>query len=354
MTRRLFSSTIMILLLCGAGGFAQDRISPLSDFMYNRRDFPRYEEMKEEKDPQKLAALLIEFQQSRPINRLLPFILQDYQAAIVDLMNNQEWDKALAMAEAFQSALPTDKDVEDEEIPVGVEEFMEQLRDARLRMQQVFLNVYYLSGNWAKAAEIQRQLHSNSPTVQSAQLLADIYLKMENYDGYLGLANELMQEFPIDQPRGFDIASQVLDLHLQRGDIPAATQIYRNLMDVYSDRLPEGLTDAQWNPVRATAWMLLAQEPFASKDFQRALEMFENAVKAAPTNGDAWYYIGMIKWQLEGQTVAVEPFARSVVLAGASAASARQFLEQIHKAENEDSLDGLDEVLAKAKADLGI
>jgi hypothetical protein len=42
------------------------------------------------------------------------------------------------------------------------------------------------------------------------------------------------------------------------------------------------------------------------------------------------------------------------VLNKASAATARKNLEQIHKAKNEDSLDGLDDILAKAKASLGI
>ena len=61
MTRRLVSSMIIILLLCGINGFAQEKISLLSDFMYTRRDVPRYEEIKKETDPQKLAALLIDF-----------------------------------------------------------------------------------------------------------------------------------------------------------------------------------------------------------------------------------------------------------------------------------------------------
>ena len=353
MARRLVSSTIMILLLCGAGGFAQDGISPLSDFMY-RRDLTRYEEMKEEKDPQKLAAMLIEFLKERPFNRLLPFIVQDYRVAIIGHLGKQEWDQAISMAEKLLAVLPSDKEVEDEDIPLGVEEFMEQLRDARLAMQQIFLNAYYSSGNWQKAAEIQEQFHAAAPSIQGTLLLADIYLRMENFDKYLENAKIIMAEFPIDQPQGFDMAYQTLQVHRHRKDDSAVMEIYRKLMDVYGDKLPEGLTEAQWNPERATAYMLFALETYRSKDFPKSLELFERAVKADPTNGDAWFYIGMCKWQLEGQDGAVEPFAKSVALNRATAANARQFLEQIHKAKNNDSLDGLDEILAKAKADLGI
>jgi tetratricopeptide (TPR) repeat protein len=125
-------------------------------------------------------------------------------------------------------------------------------------------------------------------------------------------------------------------------------------MDAYGDKLPEGLNEAQWNPHRVTAYQLLAQEPYTKKDYPKALEMFEKVVKADPKNGDAYYYIGMCKWQIEGQEGAIDPLAKSVVLNNSTAARARQNLEQIHKAKNNDSLDGLDAILAKAKSSLGI
>jgi len=177
---------------------------------------------------------------------------------------------------------------------------------------------------------------------------------MQNYDKYLENSKKLMSEFPVTQAKGFNIAFTSAQIYMQKNDIPAATALYRRLMETYGDKLPEGLTEAQWNPHRVTAYSLLAQEPYASKDYRKALEMFERVVKADPRNGDAYYYIGLCKWQLDGQDSAVDPLARSVVLNGASAARARQNLEQIHKAKNNDSLDGLDEILARAKSGLGI
>ena len=354
MTQRLVSSTIMVLLLCSAIGFTQEKVSPLSDYMYNRRDLPRYEEIKKETDPQKLAGLLIEFMKERPINRLLPYIIPAYQNAIAAHINKQEWDRALSLVESMQAALPTDKAVADEEIPVGVDEFMKQLQDARQTMRQLALTVYYSSKNWAKAAELQEQLYKAAPSLQGLQLLADIYQQMQNTDKYLEVAQKIMAEAPISQPLGFSTTYQILQMRLQKNDIPGATELYGRLMDAYGDKLPQGVSEADWNQERARAYSLLAQDPYAKKDFRRALELFERVVKADPTNGDAYYYIGLCKWQIDGQDSAVEPLAKSVVLNKASAARSRQNLEQIHKAKNNDSLDGLDEVLAKAKSSLGI
>ena len=353
MTRRLVSSTIMVLLLCGTVGFAQEKISPLSDYMY-KRDFPRYEEIKKETDPQKLAGMLVELMKDRPINRVLPYIIQDYRTIVVGYLDKKEWDRALSLIEEFKAVLPTDKAVEDEEIPVGVEEFMQNLRHARTVMDPLVLSAYYSSGNWTKAAELQEQLYAAAPSIQGVQLLADIYMRMENFDKYLENAAKIISEFTISKPEGFDAAYKTLQIYRQKNDMPSIIDISRKIMDVYGDRLPEGIAEAQWNPERVSAFMLFAQEPYQAKDFPKAMELFERVLKSDPKNGDAWYYIGMCKWNIEGQDGAVEPFAKSVVLNGATAATARQRLEQIHKAKNKDSLDGLDEILAQAKTDLGI
>jgi len=362
MTRKLVSLTIMILFLCCVSGFAlQDKISLLSDYQYTKRDLPKYEEIKKEKDPQKLAGQLLAFLKERPINRLINYIAQDYQNAIVDLLNKKEWDRAIQMAEQMQSALVSDKAVDqavaDGDVTIvdkNVDEFKQQVRQARRTMQQSILSAYFSSGNWAKAAEIQEQLYKAAPSTQGVELLAQIYLQMPNYDKYLENAKKLMTEYPVTQPKGFDAAFTSVQIYMQKNDTAAATDLYKKLTDAYGDKLPEGLTAAQWNPHLVTAYQLLAQEPYSKKDYPKALQMFERVVKLDPRNGDAYYFIGMCKWQIDGQDTAVDSFARSVVLNGSRAANARQYLEQIHKAKNNDSLDGLDAILAKAKSGLGI
>ena len=361
MTRKLVSSTIVILLLCGASGFAlQDKISLLSDYYY-KRDFARYEEIKKETDPQKQAGLLIAFLKERSINRIIPYISQDYLNIVAGYLGKKEWDKAISMAEEMMAALATEKAV-DQAVESGdvtvieknVEDFKQQLLQTRTQMQQAILTAHFSSGNWTKAAEIQEQLNAAAPSIQGVQLLAEIYLQMQNYDKFLENAKKIIAEIPIDQPVGFDAAFKAAQVYAQKNDMPAATDLYKKLMDAYGDKLPEGLTAAQWNPQRATAYTLLAQDPYSKKDYPKALEMFEKVVKADPQNGDAYYYIGLCKWQIDGQDAAVEPLAKSVVLNKTSAAKARQNLEQIYKAKNDDSLDGLDEIIAKAKASLGI
>ena len=148
MTRRFVSLTILILFLCGTNAFAlQDRISPLSDYQY-KRDYAQYEELQKETDAQKRSDLLLGFLKEHPINRILFYVVQDYQSAIAAQLEKKDWAKAISMAETMLAALPTDGDVTAAEIPVGVEEFMEQqLQPSRLAMQQIILQAYYSSAD---------------------------------------------------------------------------------------------------------------------------------------------------------------------------------------------------------------
>jgi len=361
MTRRLVGLTIIIVVLFGAVGFTQDKISLLSDY-YMKRDLQRYEEIKKETDVQKRAGLLIEFLKERPVNKIYPYILPDYQGDIKSLLDKKEWDKAITMAGNLQTALPSEaavkKLVDSGDITVvenNVQEFLQQIASVRTTMQQDVFSAQYSAGNWAEAAKIQEQLYAATPNLQGLQRLAEIYQKMQNTDKYLEVAQKIMSQAPITQPVGFSTTYQVLQMRLQKNDIAGAVELYGKLMDAYGDKTPEGVDAAAWNKERTTAYLQLGQDMYTKKDYKKSLDFFEKAVKADPRNGDAYYFIGMCKWQLEGQDGAVEPLARSVVLNGNNtAARARQNLEQIHKAKNNDSLDGLDEILANAKAGLGI
>ena len=62
----------------------------------------------------------------------------------------------------------------------------------------------------------------------------------------------------------------------------------------------------------------------------------------------------MSKWQNKDPEGAIEAFAKCVTLNGQLAKRAQQYLEDLYKARHNNTLDGLDQVLAKAKSELGI
>jgi tetratricopeptide (TPR) repeat protein len=127
------------------------------------------------------------------------------------------------------------------------------------------------------------------------------------------------------------------------------------VMDVYGDKVPPNTQEAQWNATRAFAYGVLASGVYAKKDYAKAQELYEKVAKFDPKRDDAYYYIGMSKWQSKDPEGAIDAFAKCVVLnKPATAPKAQKYLEDLYKARHNDTLDGLDQVLGKAKSDLGI
>jgi tetratricopeptide (TPR) repeat protein len=349
----LIGSITAILVLCGISAFAlQEKISPLSDFQY-KRDYAQYEGIKKEADIQKRADLLKAFVKEHPISRILLYVATDYMECVRPLIEKKDWAKAIATEESFLALVPDDKTVQAAGIPVGVEEFMkEQLLPTRKLLLSSLIAANYQSNNFPKAAEAAEKVYAMAPDKSLLPVLADIYLKSQNADKYLEYGQKILAEYPIEQ--GYSTALQMAQIYIQKQDVKTATELLTKVMDVYGDKLPPNLQEATWNPTRAFAYGVIASGIYATKDYTKALEVYEKVAKFDPKREDAYYFIGMCKWQNKDPEGAIEAFAKSVVLNKTYSERARKYLEDLYKARHNDSLDGLDAVLAKAKSDLGV
>jgi tetratricopeptide (TPR) repeat protein len=353
--RRLVGSAVAILLICGANAFAlQEKVSPLSDFQY-KKDFAQYDAIKKEADAQKRADMLLGFIKERPISRMLLYATNDYLECVKPVLAKNDFPKTISMIEAFLAVLPTEKTVQDAQIPVGADEFIKtQLVPTQASLQQALLQVYYQSNNMPKAAEAAEKLYALAPNKAMLPVLADIYFKMQNWDKYLEIGQKMLAEFPMDQPQGFETAITMSRVYIQKQDIITATDLLTKVMDVYGDKVPPNVQEAQWNATRAFAYGVIASGIYSKKDYPKALELYDKVAKFDPKRDDAYYYIGMSKWQTKDPEGAIEAFAKCVVLNKATATKAKQYLEDLFKARHNNTLDGLDQVMAKAKSDLGM
>jgi tetratricopeptide (TPR) repeat protein len=356
MIRRLVGSIVAVMMLCGASGFAQEeRISPLSDFLY-KRDYQRFEEIQKEADSRQKADLLFALIKERAISRILLHAVTDYlETAIRPVIEKQDWANATSRLESLMALMPSEKQVHAEEIPVGVEDYLnQQLAPARASILRAFLAVHLGAQNLPKAAETAERLHALSPDISGIQLLADIYLQMQNYDKYMVYGKQIIDKTPISQPLGYGTALQMAQVYLQQQNVNAATDLYEKVMNVYGDKVPPNVPEAQWNQLRAVAFGLMAARVYQKKDYAKAQQLYGRVLQFDSKRDDAYYFIGMARWQQQNPEGAVEPFAKAVVLKRDYAQRAQQYLEQIYKGLNNDSLDGIDKVLSAARSELGI
>jgi tetratricopeptide (TPR) repeat protein len=85
-----------------------------------------------------------------------------------------------------------------------------------------------------------------------------------------------------------------------------------------------------------------------------AVAPFKKALELTPADDATLYGIGFSYTILNDYPNAESSLAKAVVLNGPVAPAARSLLEDIYKGQHKNSLDGLDAVIAKAKAELGL
>jgi tetratricopeptide (TPR) repeat protein len=354
MTRALRIIGVMVIMvaLCATFAGAQEKISPISDYQY-KKDYAQVEGIIKEADLQKRADLLVAFQKEHPISKMLDYVALQYLECVKPYLQKKDWAKAISMEEAFLALMPTEKTIQAAAIPVGVDEYTKkQLIPSQKVIYQALVGAYFQSNNLPKAAEMAEKAYAAAPDKQGVATLADIYLRMQNYDKYLVYGEKILAEFPMDQSYG--IALQMVQVYSQKQNAAKAMEILSKVVEAFPDKTPPGMKEEAWNVLRANYWNQKAADAYKQKDYPKAIQLFTHATKFAPQNDEAYYYLGMCKWSSKDMDGAIEPFARAAVLGKSFAKRAQDHLDELWKARHPDKPAGIEEVKAKAKADLGI
>jgi tetratricopeptide (TPR) repeat protein len=355
MTRasKTFAAIALAFLLCTPLAVAQEKISPISDYQY-KKDYAEVEGIVKEADLQKRADLLVAFIKQHPISRMLDYVVLQYLECVKPSIQKKDWSRAISMEESFLALMPTEKAVQAAALPVGSDEFIKkQVLPSQKVMYQSLMAAYFQSNNLPKAAEMGEKVYALSPDKTMVATLADIYLRMQNYDKYLSFGDKILADYPIDQ--AYQTALTMAQIYFQKQNAAKGMDLLSKVVEAFPDKTPPNMKEETWNAQRAFYWNQKAAEAYRQKDYTKAIEEFERSIKYSPKGDDTpYYYIGMSKWNSKDPEGAIPYFAKAMVLGKANSAKAKQYLEELYKARHNDSLDGLDQVLSKAKADLGI
>lgn len=330
--------TMALVLFSGPFLFSQtQQINPRSDYQY-KKDYTEVETViKVEPDPAKRAQMMLAFVKAHPVSRMLPYLSGYYGQILTPYAQSGNWKKVIEMCEAFLAPIPTtDKTVQTEVLPT----------------LQVLMSAYYQDKQFVKAADIGERINELKPDKNMNIALADIYLRIPNKDKYMVYAEKILADVPIEQ--SFGTALQMAQINLEKQNVPKALELYSKVMSVYGDKVPPGVQEPAWNVTRAVAFGLMAANVYGQKDYAKAEELYGKVAHFDAKRDDAYYFIGMCKWNSKDPEGAIESFARASVLGKTYAKRAQDYLEQLWKARHNDTLDGLDQVIAKAKSQLGV
>jgi tetratricopeptide (TPR) repeat protein len=344
--------TLMLVLL-GTNAFAlqEEKISTLSDYLY-KKDLEKFKEIQAVTDNQKKAKLIEDFLKERPISRVLFYASTEYMK-----IAGGNPDRVISMAEKLRGLIPTDRAInaEAKDIPVGLEEFKkEHLLPARSLVLKQLAAAYYQKKNLPKAAELAEQANATAPEKALTQMLFGIYKELGNEAKVISYGKKMISQFTLQKQEGYTAALQLADIYIKKQDTNSAIDMFTQLMNVYGNRVPPNMQEANWNKTRIFAYTFMAKDAYSKDDYAKAEKMFQTVLSYDPRLDEPYYFLGMCKWKGKDQPAAIVYFARCAVLNKDYAAKANGYLEQLYKATYPNDPEGLKDVIAKAKTDLGI
>jgi predicted Zn-dependent protease len=119
---------------------------------------------------------------------------------------------------------------------------------------------------------------------------------------------------------------------------------------------PEQMADKDWADYTKRAfqacYLIIGSNAYQRQEYLVAIPNLENSLKYNSRFDMAYYWLGQSYWQTGKSVMALKNFAKASLLSGRSSVSAKQQLENLYKQTHQNSLVGLDKVIAAAKAEL--
>lgn len=167
----------------------------------------------------------------------------------------------------------------------------------------------------------------------------------------------------------YSLITLLANAYAERNLVDKAEEKAERAIEVLAEaQKPTHVTEDQWtkgkNMMMATNFSTLGYvhvRRAASKEgaekrqhAEKAIAPFKKALEFAKTDDISLWRLGIAYVYLNDYNNAESNLAKAVAVNGVASANARSLLEDIYKQSHKNSLEGLDQVIAKAKSELGL
>ncbi len=205
----------------------------------------------------------------------------------------------------------------------------------------------YQSKNYARVIELGEQLYAARPDSTLAAMLADSYIATQNGPKALDYSQKALNA--LGTKEGVYFAVWLAEYYTSQRDMNNALKYYDQLVQTFGDQVPAGWDAQRWSQILGTAYGLRASDAYLRENHQSAIQHYYESLRYAPGNEQAYLFIGLAHWKEQEMVEAMGALAMAAVLDRPGSPKARGYLEQIYKARNGDSLDGIEELLDSAR-----
>jgi predicted Zn-dependent protease len=246
------------------------------------------------------------------------------------LQGDEKWPDLVAAGERFLTLVP------DDELTVSA-----------------LAAGYQKTKDQKKFVVFGEKVFAKKPEGTTAYYLAQAYKDLKNDAKFIEWGEKTVSLLP-------DNHEILLELTKKFGEAKknaqAAKYARQTIKALQSTSKPEGATDKLWKDYTthayATCYNVIGNVAYEQQDYGGAITNLENTLKYYSKNDLAYYHLAHSYWQKGQVDLAMKNFAKTYLLKTRLSSTAKQHLDNLYRSTHQNTLTGIERVIAKAQEEL--
>jgi len=322
---------LIVAVLCVEAGLGQAQEPPKQEQpKYTAEEYKAFQEATTETDPAKKIALIVQFLKDRPQSALRQHVIAAYQAQMNEFQSGKKWSDVISAGDSFLAAVPDD-----------------------IFTIALLATAYQQTKDLKKFVVYGEKVFEKNPQGNTAYYLAKAYLDLDNNPKFLYWGEKTAQFFPDNHEILIELTKKFA---AAKKNAQAAKYGRQCVKALQSAKKPDGTSDKDWKAYTsnslASCHAVVGTAAHEQGDWATAVSNLESSLKYYGHNDIAYYYLALSYWQLQKVDLAMKNFAKAYLLKGNTSKAAKQYLDNLYKSSHQNTLVGLERVIAKAQEEL--
>ncbi len=306
---------------------AKEGAKPVPDVGYTKEEYDEFNKALSDPDLKARSEGLQQFIKTHPNSKLNEHAMAGLSALLAQVYQQKDMATLAMVSESFLQMKPDD-----------------------IAALALATEAFYTNKDYGKAAKYGEAFYAKKPSLEVARLLAHSFDELKNEGKFASYAEKCIPE--MSGKDAFFYSAKLSYYYGNRKDIGRAALHCQKMLAAYGEgEIPPGYTPDRWAQEKARIYSIMGRNYYERKQFANAVGAYNNSLKHFRQNDEAYYYMGMSYWAANDTTSAMKAFAKAYSFNKPYSKTARAQLENLYKALNNGSLDGIDRILRAANPD---